>query len=71
MGCTHYPHARKAIKKAFGKKVRIFDGSMGTAREAMRRITVAGLLNNSDIPGEITYLCSDEKKERIRKLLEV
>ena len=70
LGCTHYPHAKKAIKKAFGKNVHVFDGCFGTSKEAMRRIKAAGLLNDSDKQGSLTLLCSDDKKKLIARLLE-
>ena len=70
LGCTHYPHAKKAIKKAFGDKVHVFDGGLGTAKEALRRIKEADLLNPSCEKGTLTLLCSEPKKERIIMMLE-
>lgn len=70
LGCTHYPHARKAIRKALGKRVRVFDGGYGTAKEALRRIKVAGLLNDSKESGSLTLLCSENKKKLIKTMLE-
>ena len=45
LGCTHYPHVRAAIQKAFGPRVRLFDGGNGTAREARRQRALRGLLS--------------------------
>ncbi|MBQ7039498.1 MAG: glutamate racemase [Clostridia bacterium] len=70
LGCTHYPHAKEAIKKAFCDRVHVFDGGYGTAKEALRRIKEANLLNDSSEKGTLTLLCSEQKKERIKKMLE-
>ena len=48
LGCTHYPFIKGAVQRYFGVNTRIFDGGEGTAREAKRRITEAGL--ETDVP---------------------
>lgn len=50
LGCTHYPFVKKEIQKVLGENVKLFDGSLGTARELKRRIEVAGLLNDVTTP---------------------
>ncbi len=44
LGCTHYPFAKKAIRKILGEKTALLDGGEGTARETKRRLENAGLL---------------------------
>ena len=51
LGCTHYPFASEAIARVLGDQVMLLDGGDGTARETLRRLTLAGLLN--DGTGEI------------------
>lgn len=53
LGCTHYPHIKEAVNKAFGYRATIFDGGSGTAREAKRRLEEKGLLNDSAQKGEL------------------
>lgn len=63
LGCTHFPFAAKAIGKILGEKTVILDGGEGTARETLRRLQEAGLLeegegcvqieNSSGDPGKI------------------
>lgn len=55
LGCTHYPFARKMIRRVMGDMVTIFDGGEGTAREMRRRLAVAGLLNPSEEPGWVKF----------------
>ena len=51
LGCTHYPFAAEAITRVLGDQVMLLDGGDGTARETLRRLTLAGLLNDGS--GEI------------------
>ena len=46
LGCTHYPFARKAIRRVLGENVVLLDGGEGTARETRRRLELADLLEN-------------------------
>lgn len=59
LGCTHYPFVGKQIQKALGGKVQLYDGSLGTARELKRRITVAGVAKDTDTSGSVTITNSD------------
>ena len=52
LGCTHYPFVKNEIQKVLGDNVKIFDGSLGTARELKRRIEVVGLLRDSSMPAD-------------------
>ncbi len=64
LGCTHYPFAARVIGELLGPETVLFDGGEGTAREAKRRLTAAGLLENG--PGEILWENSAESDEMIR-----
>ena len=71
LGCTHFPFVKDSIVKALGYKPAIFDGAPGTSRQVRRKLSQAGLLNNSEKPGRITLLNSDETKLPLeRQLLE-
>ncbi len=45
LGCTHYPFMKNAIRAVLGDSVELLDGGEGTARETMRRLKEADLLN--------------------------
>ncbi len=53
LGCTHYPHIKEAVNKAFDYKATIFDGGSGTARETKRRLEVIGMLNDQEQKGSL------------------
>ena len=61
LGCTHYPLAVSSIRKVLGPRVVLLDGGEGTAREAKRRLSEAGLLY--DGPGDILWQNSAENAE--------
>ena len=44
LGCTHYPFAAKAIRDIAGPDTVLLDGGEGTARETLRRLKEADLL---------------------------
>ncbi len=56
LGCTHYPHIRAAIARHVPLRAMIIDGGEGTARETLRRLTVAGTLSNGTRPGEVQMI---------------
>lgn len=60
LGCTHYPLVRDAIQQVIGENVPLFDGGVGTARETQRRLQEAGLLNDTDRTGVVTFENSAE-----------
>ena len=66
LGCTHYPFVADTIQKIAGNEVTIFDGSFGTARELLRRITAAGLNQEKSHKGDVTFLNSSGDPGRIR-----
>lgn len=63
LGCTHYIHARDAIKKALGKDTAIFDGALGTARETLHRLEAFDLVNPSAKAGSVDIFNSSNKNE--------
>lgn len=64
LGCTHYPFAKKAIRRVLGEHVVLLDGGSGTARETKRRLEEAGLLENG--PGQVIITNSLEDEAVIR-----
>lgn len=72
LGCTHYPFIKNLISSAL-PNAQIFDGGFGTAKEAIRRIGVAGLLNDSNEKGKINFITSKDGEtiERYRHFLEI
>ena len=71
LGCTHYPFARKTIQKVAGDKVRIIDGSLGTAKQLRRRLKAAGLENPKTDRGIIVFEDSiPSKTELCRQMFE-
>ena len=50
LGCTHYPFVRKQIAEILGDTA-LLDGSLGTAKQTLRCIEQAGLLNPG--PGSV------------------
>ncbi len=72
LGCTHYPFVRAAIERSL-RGARIFDGGLGTAKEAIRRIEEKGLKNESGTNGKIEFLSSKgaDTAELYRKFFEM
>lgn len=68
LGCTHYPFARRAIEKAVGENVRIYDGSIGTARQTARLLERAGLTAPEGRLGKITMISSDGDNDSLQRL---
>lgn len=63
LGCTHYPLVKEMIQNVLGDRVQVFDGGEGTARETKRRLEEMGLLNLSDMQGEILFQNSLENPQ--------
>ena len=74
LGCTHYPFLKDTIQKIVGPSVTIFDGGYGTAKELLRRLTVANLRQlDQTHKGNVTFLNSSDDPaliQRSRKLLQ-
>lgn len=45
LGCTHYPMLKEVIQNSLGKKVRLIDSGVETAKEAKKILEKKGLLN--------------------------
>lgn len=58
LGCTHYPHVRHVIEKYVPDGAILLDGGEGTARETLRRLTVADLRAPEDRVGKVDILNS-------------
>ncbi|MDD7642540.1 MAG: glutamate racemase [bacterium] len=72
LGCTHYPFARKMIRRIVGDSVTIFDGGEGTAREMRRRLAAADLLNPATEPGWVKFensVSTEAELQLCRRLL--
>lgn len=69
LGCTHYPFVKHMIAEVVGEQIKIFDGGYGTAKEMKRRLEEAGLLNQTEKEGRVTF-CNSLDTEEERKLCE-
>jgi len=73
LGCTHYPHIKNVIARHVPLRATIIDGGEGTARETYRRLSLAGLLADTDQAGSVGIIntSGDERLIRLsRELLE-
>ena len=64
LGCTHYPFAAKAISRVLAGQTVLLEGGDGTARETLRRLAEAELLEEGE--GEVRILNSAEDENMIR-----
>ena len=70
LGCTHYPFVKETIAYVIGPGPHIIDGSEGTARELLRRLTEMKLLTSRKTRGEVLFEESvPEKIELCKRLL--
>ncbi len=76
LGCTHYPLAKRQIRKVLGD-VNFFDGSYGTSKRLANVLAEKDLLTERTEHGEIEFIDSSpsleqkaQKKERFFSLLE-
>ena len=60
LGCTHYPFSAPLIGEIL-EDTKIFDGGLGTAKEALRRMEAAGLKNDNSTDGSISFLSSKDE----------
>ncbi|MFV0465229.1 MAG: glutamate racemase [Lachnospiraceae bacterium] len=65
LGCTHFPFAKKAIRKVLGD-VPLYDGGAGTARETQRRLKITDMLNTSLVHGEVQIFNSLPGNDKCR-----
>ena len=69
LGCTHYPFAKKAIGEFLGENTQLLDGSDGTARETLRRLSEQDLLYEG--PGEVVMENSNADPTLISRAMEL
>ena len=62
LGCTHYPHAAKAIAEFF-PETQIYDGCRGTAMQTARRLGEEKLLKTDGKKGEIEFITTAENEK--------
>lgn len=56
LGCTHYALIEDLIKQTVGDGVKLFDGSLGVARETARQLSVKELLTESGKVGKVRVI---------------
>ncbi len=61
LGCTHYNFYKSILKKFLPPDMDIIDGSFGTVRNLKNILETRGLINNTVLPGTITYYISGNK----------
>ena len=59
LGCTHYPLAKKEIKRAAGEDVKVFDGSVGTAKRTKALLEELSLNSLARKIGTVEFISSD------------
>ena len=64
LGCTHYPFVSRAVSRVLAGQTVLLDGGDGTARETLRRLAEADLLEEGE--GEVTILNSADDPNMIR-----
>lgn len=69
LGCTHFPFAKKSIRRVMGEDVLLFDGAFGAARHTKELIEEKNLLRDENAKGEILFENSDEGHIELSKVL--
>lgn len=71
LGCTHYPFIKKEIVSFVGEDIKIYDGSLGTAKQLKRVLEANGIFKDGG-KGHLEILNSagEEFVKRSKKLLE-
>ena len=64
LGCTHYPFVSRTVSRVLAGQTVLLDGGDGTARETLRRLAEADLLEEGE--GEVTILNSADDPNMIR-----
>ena len=59
LGCTHYPLAKREIKRAAGDGVNVFDGSVGTAKRTQALLLELSLNSLARKIGSVKFISSD------------
>lgn len=58
LGCTHFPFAKRAFRRVAGSRIPILDGSVGTARQLVRRLAARNALSPHSGSGSILLTTS-------------
>lgn len=64
LGCTHYPFAAAQISQILGTRTLLLDGGQGVARQTLRRLEAAGLLNPG--PGSVQLESSNPDQRQLQ-----
>ena len=67
LGCTHYPILAKLIQKSVGKKIRLVDSALPTAKALKALLQEKNLLNNSSKKPKLKFYVTDAP-ERVYKI---
>ena len=65
LGCTHYALIEDVIRATVGERIKIFDGSLGVAKETMRQLSVKELLCDRQTPGKVSVINTKVSNEPI------
>ncbi|MCY6370031.1 glutamate racemase [Clostridium ganghwense] len=63
LGCTHYPFIKKELINILGGKVKIIDGSKGTAAQLKRQLIINKFINLKDKKGKVKIFNSSNNQE--------
>ncbi len=69
LGCTHFPFAKKSIRKILGDGIEFFNGGEGAARHCKKLLAEKNLLCDENNRGTISFENSDERKIELSKML--
>jgi glutamate racemase len=60
LGCTHFPFLRPALEKIVQGRMHLIDSGEAVARQTVRVLTTADLLNPQTAPGQLTSYTSGD-----------
>ena len=69
LGCTHYPHIKKAFRRILGEQIKLYDGGEGTARRCRFLLEKADALTDRKTPGKDVFYSSDPAKIELCRYL--
>ena len=69
LGCTHYPFVIPLIQEIVGDKVRVIDPAPSVARQAKRLLEAQGMLNPSEVRGDIRFFTSGDAPTTMQSML--
>ncbi|MBQ8813241.1 MAG: glutamate racemase [Lachnospiraceae bacterium] len=71
LGCTHFPFAKRQIRRVVGERPVIFDGAEGTVREAARQLERRGWLRGEERTGKVTICHSGTDEQWLKQAEEL